>query len=67
MYEINWHTNAGNPVLNNPFYQKYSVQNIGSIDLTELKNVLAGMRLDIETAPIVYYICSVIRAKTLSS
>jgi hypothetical protein len=65
-YEINWHLTGGN-IKDNPIYQTYSTKKIGDMDLSELKTVLSGMRLDDTTAPIVWFICTCIRAKTLSA
>jgi hypothetical protein len=65
-YEINWHFTGGFDQ-SNSIYQTYSSKTIGSMDLSELKTVLSNMRIDDTTAPIVWYICTCIRAKTLAS
>ena len=65
-YEINWHLTGGFDQ-DNPIYQQFSSQTIGAMDLTTLKNTLGAMRINEQTAPIVWYICTCIRAKTLSS
>jgi hypothetical protein len=66
-YEINWHAQAGSSIIQNELYQAFSTQTIGAMDLSTLKSTLDNMRINVDTAPIVWYICTCIRAKTLAS
>ena len=68
-YEINWHTNAGDPILKSPFYQKYS-----QYTLTELTAppMVAMIKLDIgnarasnESASVINYLCWLVRVVAL--
>ena len=45
-YDINWHANAGDPVLKSPFYQKYSQYGFGELT----PPIVAGIKTDIATA-----------------
>ena len=65
-YEINWHLTGGT-IKDNPIYQAFSSKTIGDLDLASLKTALGNMRLNEDTAPIVWYISTLIRAKTLAS
>lgn len=64
-YEINWTAPAGSPVLNNPFYQKYSVQTVAAINLPEVQGDVNAALASRESAEVINYLSWVIRLKQL--
>ena len=64
-WEINWHVTAGDSVLQHPYYQKFSAQAFGAIDNNDVKAALAACLADNPNAPIVAYLCWVMRVQAL--
>jgi hypothetical protein len=64
-YEINWHVNNGDPILSTPQYQKYSNTAFADITLAGVKGDLEQALASNETAPVVNYLCWLLRVVTL--
>ena len=67
-FEINWHTNAADPVLKSPFYQKYSQYTFAELT----PPIVAGIKVDIgnakasnESASVINYLCWLVRVVAL--
>ena len=65
-YEINWHTYPGAPLLNHPLYQKYRLKTLADIDRAGVVSDLNGVIMDNDAAPVVAYLCWLIRCKDLA-
>ena len=64
-YEINWTASSGDPVLDHPFYQKFSYEVIGTIDENEIKGAIGSALANRDSAAIVSYLCWLLRVKQL--
>lgn len=64
-YEINWSAPPTDPILNHPLYQKYYQKSLASIDLAGVKTDLGLVIMDADSAPIVAYLCWLVRCKAL--
>ena len=64
-YEINWNTNAGDPVLQSPFYQKYSQFTIGELaappEIAGIKTDIKQARASRESAAVINYLVWLLR------
>ena len=60
-YEINWHANAGDPVLQSPQYQLYSQTSFELLDINQVKAALRKALASNESAGVVNYLSWVIR------
>ena len=64
-YEINWNTNAGDPVLQSPFYQKYSQYTIGELaippQIAAIKTDIKQARASRESAAVINYLVWLLR------
>lgn len=65
-YEINWHTYAGDPLLNHPLYQKYRLKTLANIDRSAVVADLNGIIMENSAAPVVAYLSWLIRCKDLA-
>jgi len=65
-YEINWSTFPNAPLLNHPLYQKYRLKTLASIDRSGVVADLNGIIMDNDSAPVVAYLCWLIRCKDLA-
>ena len=68
-YEINWHVMKGDPILENPYYQKYSVKSFADIALLDMAikaDIRAAMASN-EAAPVINYLCWLLRVVSLSA
>ena len=66
-YEINWHTYPNAPVLRHPLYEKYRLKTLASIDASAVKTDLNGVMMDNDSAPVVAYLCWLLRCKALAA
>lgn len=64
-YEINWHTNAGAPVLTHPLYEKYRSTDLGSIDKASVQADLRNVLMDVDATAVVAYLSWLIRCVDL--
>ena len=64
-WEINWHANAGDEVLDHPYYQQFSYGAIGALDENEIKTAIASALASRDSAAIVSYLCWLLRVKQL--
>jgi hypothetical protein len=64
-FEINWTANPGDPVLQHPFYQKYSELPIAGVDANDIKQDLGAVLLNLNSAGIVSYLSYLLRVKAL--
>jgi hypothetical protein len=67
-YEINWHTNAGDTVLQSPQYQKYSQYSFGELIppvVEQIKNDVQSARASNESASVINYLCWLLRVVAL--
>ena len=64
-YEINWNTNAGDPVLQSPQYQKYSQMTIGELQAMEITmeimTAVKDARASRESAAVINYLAWLLR------
>ena len=64
-YEINWNTNAGDPVLQSPQYQKYSQMTIGELQAMEITmeimTAIKDARASRESAAVINYLAWLLR------
>ena len=64
-FEINWTATAGDPVLQHPYYQKFSEMPIGSIDANDIKAAIGGILPNRDSASLVSYLSYLLRVKAL--
>jgi hypothetical protein len=69
-YEINWSAdNASDPVLQSPFYQKYSQYGIGDLatppEIAGIKTDIKLARASRESAAVINYLAWLLRITTL--
>ena len=68
-YDINWNVNAGDPVLQSPFYQKYSQFTIGELavppEIAGIKTDIKLARASRESAAVINYLVWLLRTTTL--
>jgi hypothetical protein len=67
-YEINWHTNTGDPVLKSPFYQKYSQYTFAELIppvVEDIKNDIGFAKASNESASVINYLCWLLRVVDL--
>jgi hypothetical protein len=67
-YDINWNVNAGDPVLQSPFYQKYSQYTIGELSpplISLIKTDIKQARASRESAAVINYLVWLLRTTTL--
>jgi hypothetical protein len=65
-FPINWDANPNDvAVTQHPLYVKYNLTTFGDIDLTSVKNDLAGIKPTTESAAICSYLSWLIRTKAL--
>ena len=68
-YEINWNTNAGDPVLQSPQYQKYSQMTIGELQAMEITmeimTAVKDARASRESTAVINYLVWLLRTTTL--
>ena len=66
-YDINWSTFPNAPVLRHPLYEKYRLKTLSSIDASAVKTDLNGVMMDLDSAPVVAYLCWLLRCKALAA
>ena len=68
-YDINWNVNAGDSVLQSPFYQKYSQFTIGELaappEIAGIKTAIKQARASRESAAVINYLVWLLRTTTL--
>jgi len=65
-FDINWTVLNGNPLLSHPTYQKYYLQNLGAININEVKDDFSKIMLDNNSGPIMSYLAWIIRCHALA-
>jgi hypothetical protein len=66
-YDINWNVHAGEPVLRHPLYEKYRLQSLTDIEVSDVKADLDGCNMDRDSSGVVAYLCWLIRCKELAA
>ena len=67
-YDINWNVNAGDPVLQSPFYQKYSQYTVGELIppvVSQIKTDIKQARASRESVEVINYLSWLLRITTL--
>ena len=67
-YDINWNVNAGDPVLQSPFYQKWSQYTIGELVpplVAQIKTDIKQARASRESVAVINYLSWLVRTTTL--
>jgi hypothetical protein len=64
-YEINWTANAGDEVLDHPYYQQFSYAAIATIDENDIKAAIGSALASRDSSAIVSYLCWLLRVKQL--
>jgi len=67
-FNINWHTNANDPILKSPFYQKYSQYAFAELTppvVEDIKTDIQQARASNESASVINYLCWLLRVVAL--
>ena len=60
-FDINWHTNANDPILKSPFYQKYSQYTLQELtvapNIAQIKMDIGAAKASNESASVINYLC----------
>ena len=64
-YQINWTVSAGDPILENVFYQKYAGMTFQEVNVMLVKADIQNALASRESAAVINYLCWLTRVKAL--